>query len=1098
MQQLKKVATIILLLLSSVSTLWSGTTGKVAGKVEEKENGEPVIGATIIIVGTSLGAATDLDGHFTILNVPPGTFNLQVSFVGYRKVIVSNVHVFIDQTARLDISMEPEAIEMNAILVVGDRLTIKKDVATSVASVSDKDVSSLPIDNIVSAVGLQAGVRGGWSSNSATVVAPSYISGADGYVRGKVSVQGGLSIRGGEGDNILFMVDGVTMRDPRNNEPTTNLALSAVNEISVERGGFNAEYGQVRSGIINVVTKEGNKQNYSGSIQGRISPPGPKYWNGEGIPDVHDPNSYFMRPFFDPNVCWTGTAHPVDPTKWDKYTLTKYPAFSGWNAISQQLCSDNNPYNNLTPLGCQKVFEYETRKNLPNDQPDYDIDGGFGGPVPLVSEALGNLRFFTSVRTTRTMLLFPLSRPDYSDYNGTLQFITDITSTMKLKLSGMVGKEYTVRGNADGNGTYQYLQNPADVAAIALGWSGTENYIRLFSDYACCISDIGNQSVSAKLTHNFGSSSYYEVSIAQFRRDYNTRPIALRDTSQKTEILPGFYEDSNPFGYWPDQSVPQGIIVYGGQNLARPRDFTVVNSTTIKADYCSQVDFQNLVKGGIEFVYNDLNFDYGLIDQSSAGKAYSNRVQMRTFPIQGAAYLQDKLETKGFTLNLGLRLDYSNPKANWWNVDPYDVTFFAPSGTDLSKIFPTEPPKIQWQLSPRLGIAHPITENSKLFFNYGHFRELPQYESMFRVERNTVNQVTSFGNPNLITAKTISYELGIDNILFEDYLLQIAGFYNDISDQQDFTQYFSTVGGFNYYASTSNNYEDVRGFEITLRKTNGRWWSGFANYTYQVSSSGHFGHAQAFDNAAQQKAYNDATINLYQDRPIPAPYARLNLSLYTPSDWGPSIFENKVLGGFRANIVLDWQAGNWTTFNPNNIPSIAYNVETVDFFNTILRVEKTVSFGKFSAQLFVDINNVFNTLRLSNTSDLDYMYSLHLPTNAAYDNIPGNDKVGEYRKPGVDWQPEVYQYEIRKNDGSYTIAPDDERAIFYEGKSGMYWRVNKDQNTGNTSWVRVDQATIDKINKDKAYINMPSISTFWFLNPRQIFFGLKLSFDLGQ
>ena len=528
MQQLKRAATIFLLLLLSVSLLWSGTTGKVAGKVIAKDNGEPVIGATIMIVGTSLGAATDLNGYFTILNVPPGIFNVQVSFIGYRKVIVNNLRVFIDQTASLDISMEPEAIEMNAIEVVGDRLTVKKDVATSVASISDKDVASLPVDNVVSAVGLQAGVRGGWSSNAATVVSPSYISGSNGYVRGNISVQGNLSIRGGEGDNILFMVDGITMRDPRNNEPTTNMALSDVKEISVERGGFNAEYGQVRSGIINVVTKEGNKQGYSGSLQVRMSPPAPKYWNGDGIPDVHDPNSYFMRPFLDPNVCWTGTSNPIDPTKWDQYTRTKYPEFMGWNALSEQLCSDNNPNNNLTPLGCQRVFEYETRKNLQDDQPDYDIDGGFGGPVPLVSEALGNLRFFTSFRTTRTMLLFPLSRPDYSDYNGTLQLITDITPTMKLKISGMVGEEYTMRGNDDGNGTYQYLQNSADIAAIALGWTGTENYVRLFSDYACCISDIGNQSVSAVLTHNFGPSSYYEISIAQFRRNlrYTTNCIA--------------------------------------------------------------------------------------------------------------------------------------------------------------------------------------------------------------------------------------------------------------------------------------------------------------------------------------------------------------------------------------------------------------------------------------------------------------------------------------------------------------------------------------------------------------------------------------------
>ena len=162
---------------------------------------------TIIIGGTSLGAATDLEGHFTILDVPPGTFNIQVSFIGYRKVVVNNVRVFIDQTARLDISMEPEAIEINAMVVVGDRLTVKKDVATSVSSVSNEDISSLPINSVVSAIGLQAGVRGGASSKPASAVAPGFISGSNGYVRGKVSVQGDLSIRGGGGENILFMVD---------------------------------------------------------------------------------------------------------------------------------------------------------------------------------------------------------------------------------------------------------------------------------------------------------------------------------------------------------------------------------------------------------------------------------------------------------------------------------------------------------------------------------------------------------------------------------------------------------------------------------------------------------------------------------------------------------------------------------------------------------------------------------------------------------------------------------------------------------------------------------------------------------------------------
>ena len=58
----------------------------------------------------------------------------------------------------------------------------------------------------------------------------------------------------------------------------------------------------VRSGVINVVSKEGDKKKYTGNIQLRVAPPAPKYWSGKGILDVHDPNSFALRPFFDDAV----------------------------------------------------------------------------------------------------------------------------------------------------------------------------------------------------------------------------------------------------------------------------------------------------------------------------------------------------------------------------------------------------------------------------------------------------------------------------------------------------------------------------------------------------------------------------------------------------------------------------------------------------------------------------------------------------------------------------------------------------------------------------------------------------------------------------
>jgi outer membrane receptor protein involved in Fe transport len=1097
MKQLHKIFLFIsFMAFMFLSLLWSGTTGKISGIIIDEDTRDPLAGANVVILGTSLGAAADLEGQYTILYVPPGMYDVQVSFIGYATVTVKDVRVNIDQTSHVNFSLESEAIELETVTIVADKLDIRPDVATSVVSLSDKEVEELPVSSVVNVIGMQAGVSGGLAGDPNYAVQPLFIS--TNYSRGKVSVQGGLNIRGGEGDNILFMLDGVTLRDPRNNEPITKVALSAVKEISVERGGFNAEYGQVSSGLVNIVTKEGSSQGYFGSIQTRISPPAPKYWRGKGILDIHDLYSFALRPYYDPAVCWEGTENGA----WDKYTRNQYFQFDGWNKISETLCNDSDPTNDLTPLGAQRIFMFETRKEQPNDQPDYEIDAGFGGPVPFIGEQLGDLRFFGSYRRNREMLLFPLSRPDYVDYDWSMRLISNITPSMKLQISGILGKQFTMRHNWDATGTYYYPRYPNQIADVA-----SSSLFFLFSDFNFSLADIGHRSLSAKLTQTISPKAFYEVSVENFRRDYKVGPAALRDTSQKYEILRGYYHDSGPFGYWPYESGDE-IIMTGAaiQHIAKARDSTVVNSTTLKLDFTSQVDFNNLVKTGFEFIYNDLDFDYGTISSGSAGKTYANRVQMHVFPVRAALYLQDKMETKEFTMTAGLRLDYSNSKVDWYSVDPYNRSLFS-SNYDESMVFVKKKSKDQWQLSPRLGISHPITKNSKLFFNYGHFRQVPQYESLFRIQRSETGSMTSFGDPDVMLAKTISYELGYDHRLFNDYLIQLAAFYKDILDQQDFTQY-NSIYGFSYSKTTSNHYEDIRGFELTLRKTRGRWMSGFANYTYQVTTTGHFGAGQMYDDPLEQKKYNEATVNLYQDRPIPTPNARINITMYTPEDLGPKFLGHNILGGFSLNCLLNWQAGYWTTWSPNDA-TMAYNVQARDFLNITMRLIKNINFSRFRIQMFVDVHNVLNTLRLWNTRDTDYMNSLHLTKSKAYDNIPGNDKVGDYREPGVEYQPMIYYGDIvtpedvelaAEQDISInaTAPPEDYRAIYYESTSGQYWQVleNNPDDPSDDQWALVDQARINRIKKDKAYIDMPNASTFWFLNPRQVFFGLRISFDL--
>ncbi|MCB9207533.1 MAG: carboxypeptidase-like regulatory domain-containing protein [Ignavibacteriales bacterium] len=195
------IITIVIFFITSFS-IWAGTTGKIAGRVVDKNSGDPLPGANILIESTSLGTATDFDGYFSILNVKPGQYNLKVSMVGFSTVIIEGVQVHIDQTARIDIELEEESISLGELVVTAERKIIKEDVSASITSISSQEIEELPITSVEGAVGLQAGV------------------------------ESGLVIRGGSADEALFLMDGFSMRDPRNNQPITNVALSGIDEIS--------------------------------------------------------------------------------------------------------------------------------------------------------------------------------------------------------------------------------------------------------------------------------------------------------------------------------------------------------------------------------------------------------------------------------------------------------------------------------------------------------------------------------------------------------------------------------------------------------------------------------------------------------------------------------------------------------------------------------------------------------------------------------------------------------------------------------------------------------------------------------------------------
>jgi outer membrane receptor protein involved in Fe transport len=204
--------------------IFAGTTGKIAGKITDSATGEPLIGANIIIMGTSLGAATDFDGNFFIINIPPGKYEIKASIIGYNAVLIQNVKVSVDQTTKLNFELSEEAIEMGDVVVIATRPIVQKDLTSTQSNISGEDIAMLPLETVQSVVNLQAGVING-------------------------------HFRGGRIAEVTYLVDGVSTNDVFTGLPSMEADVNSIQEVQVLTGTFNAEYGDALSGVVNQVTK---------------------------------------------------------------------------------------------------------------------------------------------------------------------------------------------------------------------------------------------------------------------------------------------------------------------------------------------------------------------------------------------------------------------------------------------------------------------------------------------------------------------------------------------------------------------------------------------------------------------------------------------------------------------------------------------------------------------------------------------------------------------------------------------------------------------------------------------------------------------------
>lgn len=999
-------------LLLSISTLSASSTGKLAGVIKDKNTGEPLIGANVIIVGkwlsngkigklnTSIGAATDVDGHYFILNLSPDRYVVEARMMGYQSQRVVNLLIESGRTVKLDYALVPTTVDMEEVVITAQKEVVKLDVSSSESILNQENTKSLPISSVEQIIGLAPGVHVDPFSNN-------------------------ISIRGGSSDEIMTYLDGFSMKDEIFNVPFLSFNRTAIKEVSIKTGGFSAEYGDLRSGIIDVTTEKGGSK-FSLVLDSRYEPADYRYYG----PHKYTEDKYYLI---------YGSDWSMDTTILNQKFPHPKDSFMGWPEYSKQFLSDKDSTNDLTPNQRRELWRWRHRGREEGKVSDHVLDVTFSGPVPIIP----NLNFMISYRDQQDAYAHPAYRDHFGLQNGQLNLTYQFTPNMLLTFMGMksfqkgMGLFESNFGESafimlqDGGGTYNNTNNP-------LGDLTVSNYGLSFK-------------------HVISPSTFYEIRVNKSTTDYNFVHGPLRD-STIVKVIPGeLYtvadgDTINTHGYWDsvsDTYIAVDTTFYPGDKMwcppieldetpdGWPGDYIGMTEQdqpgrinlletsngeelssgwtfNARADLSHQANKNHMFKAGLIFMESKISRNWTHITNAVNDEWHS--VLYNEFPKYYAGYIQDRIEFEGLIANVGVRAELFDAGTNILSPDdPFNDAFYEGlpenSFRNISDSLESVSSKKYLKVSPRLGISHPISTTSKIFFNYGHAYSSPKsgLRYGFRPKTYDWSRPNWIGNGNLLPYKTIQYELGYEQNFLREFLIHAAIYYKDVTDQsgtndrvQYFKRYSQDTQAF-YYSWTNKNYEDIIGIELSLYKSIGKFITGWFQTEFMGKKEGQVGYSRLF---ADDDPSNVSTFSKYS---YPddimwewQPSFILNLDIHSPFNWGPEFLGMNVFGGWQINTILNWKAGDKFTWSPNNDPSVYNNMQTVDYFMADININRYFHIFDTELTLYVSIHNPFNKYFLNTGILRGFTNDESSEIYKYYNSLKEDDRVGDYKQDYID------------------------------------------------------------------------------------------------
>lgn len=986
MKRLSRPLVVVLSLLMCVPLLWAQTTGKISGHVLDAATGDPIPSVNVQVLGTTLGATTTIEGEFFILNVPVGAHDLRVTSLGYEAQTITGVQVSADETYELTARLKPTVLEGQEVTIVAERDVVRRDVSATVRSLNSEEITQLPVTTYQDALAKTPGAVGTGDN---------------------------LHIRGGRREEILYLVDGMEVKDPQFQRRALEVSPNAIGEMQVLTAGFAAEYGEAQSAVVNLVIKEGDPV-YHGRVEHTMDFEGDKNYQNFDYTEASlsgpEPLTQKIFPrlgvkipgtmsFFGSGTVWGRNTNTrgvfVDTDPWFRHQITdlfgldvrKNQSYSNstlkltynprpnhkWTAGWNQAQSWENPY------------WFRMSRRYPDDFSAFDPDGS-GPEVSERTQAMWNLSALQGLPTNATSTNQIVGADDDGD--------------------SRVDEEALNWADDDGDGQidedlqfYEFNANNslrADVTRDQQGYLMFNHSVNPRTFYTI---RLNVYDVDRRLSGGGKEASQYGVASEPF----TDLPNAAGNRNRRYDIGEPF-TDQDGDGMWdynnPDNSYPNVNGYYiAGNGLAGNYQQLVplwahYESRTLgaRADLSSQVNQRHLLKGGLEYNYYNVASEerpYPSINNGGLG-IYTD--VYRYYPSAAAVYLQDKMEYRDIIINAGLRLD-------WWKIGGNTIaTPLADQG--LENYVDYEPPKPGGEVyvSPRLGIAYSVTERDVFHFNYGYFYQRGRQDYYF----TGVNQLQTggtpiIGNPALEPMKTIAYELGVRHQFANDFLLDVSTYYKDIKNwiqtasqnQLFFDLYGYSPVGSNAAIYYNADYASVRGFEFNLSKQYGSHISGRMTYTLAWATG-----KNSYDIGS------DVTRQNYVEprRETPLGWDRrhqivFNLGLNYPLR-GEAFSPSWLKSGWQANVLSQALSGlpyTPTYANGTDVQGQEFSQETPWIYVTDMNVSRAFKTGGLTWRVLAEARNLFNRKNVVGWDVNQYTIN----TFVGNETLPNNGRPGE-------------------------------------------------------------------------------------------------------